>query len=582
MQATFAGQAEAYGNTFKGSQEKMSIAMGNLKETIGAAVLPVLASLTTKFAEIAMNALPQVEAAVNALAPVVSNVFSFVSATIQTVLGFLIPFIQGFLETVSEWWTENFATIRATAETTLATIRTVIETVLGAIQAFWQAHGDTIMNIARTAWGLIQTTVSTVIGVIQGIIKTVTALIQGDWAGAWEAIRSTAETVWGLIQDLAQRAIDAIRSLLEVGMGFLRDAWELAWNTIKDKMGLWWDALKTQVVLKFAEVRTKVDEGIQQALQRVRETVGSWGDAGKAIIEGLASGVRGAVQSLIDAITGTINSAISWAKGLLGIGSPSRVYEKIGEEIPAGLAVGIENNGDLVLSAVRDMMKYAVDEGYSTLLSYRPTTGADKGGGRYGGITPGAGGVVGGGGGGATVDREGGGGGGAGGIRAYTGGAIPAGYELGDDGLLWPIPTHWEFNHDGYQDVFYDGKWRRRYFSSYPRIQAAEKAAQDAAANAPASELMYAPGMGRGGEKPWAGGIGGTALQPWTGGKGGREFGNLEPSGVMPEFSGGRRGGDKGSPVVENNFYLTAHYGYQSETSLADDVRTLTLLYGGA
>jgi hypothetical protein len=48
-------------------------------------------------------------------------------------------------------------------------------------------------------------------------------------------------------------------------------------------------------------------------------------------------------------------------------------------------------------------------------------------------------------------------------------------------------------------------------------------------------------------------------------------------NGAMP-----RLGGAGGGSVVNNNFNLSAAYGYQSETSLSQDVRMLQMLYGSA
>lgn len=70
MQAQFSGQAEAYGSTFAGAQDKMGIALGNLKETIGAAVLPILTSFISMLADLATEAIPMIDGAITALRPV--------------------------------------------------------------------------------------------------------------------------------------------------------------------------------------------------------------------------------------------------------------------------------------------------------------------------------------------------------------------------------------------------------------------------------------------------------------------------------------------------------------------------------
>jgi len=62
MQKRFGGQAEAYAKTYEGSQKKLGIAIGNIKETIGAKLLPLLATAATGMADWLIDALPVIEA----------------------------------------------------------------------------------------------------------------------------------------------------------------------------------------------------------------------------------------------------------------------------------------------------------------------------------------------------------------------------------------------------------------------------------------------------------------------------------------------------------------------------------------
>ena len=63
-------------------------------------------------------------------------------------------------------------------------------------------------------------------------------------------------------------------------------------------------------------------------------------------------GVRGAAQGRIDAVGGAINDAIGWAKSLLGIASPSKVFAEIGDYAMLGLASGIEDGAKSATSSM--------------------------------------------------------------------------------------------------------------------------------------------------------------------------------------------------------------------------------------
>ena len=77
---------------------------------------------------------------------------------------------------------------------------------------------------------------------------------------------------------------------------------------------------------------------------------------GKSVIEGLMSGISSMVGSLYSSIKNTLSGLVDSAKSALGINSPSRVFaEVVGEQIPAGIAQGINANKGMATGAVKSM-----------------------------------------------------------------------------------------------------------------------------------------------------------------------------------------------------------------------------------
>lgn len=66
-------------------------------------------------------------------------------------------------------------------------------------------------------------------------------------------------------------------------------------------------------------------------------------DLGAAIDNGLVQGIKDNGQKIIEAITGVVNNAIAWARALLGMNSPSKVFADIGKNIMLGMSVGIQD-----------------------------------------------------------------------------------------------------------------------------------------------------------------------------------------------------------------------------------------------
>ena len=81
-----------------------------------------------------------------------------------------------------------------------------------------------------------------------------------------------------------------------------------------------------------------------------------WGQLGRSIIEGIVKGIKNLGSLIGDTLKSLASSAWQGVKNFLGIGSPSRVFaDKIGQWIPAGIAMGIENNADTVQDAMDDI-----------------------------------------------------------------------------------------------------------------------------------------------------------------------------------------------------------------------------------
>lgn len=82
-----------------------------------------------------------------------------------------------------------------------------------------------------------------------------------------------------------------------------------------------------------------------------------WGQIGMDVINGIIVGLDSMVTALWEKMKDIARSAWETAKEALGIGSPSRVFaQQVGRWIPAGVAVGIDDNAEEVDTAVASMV----------------------------------------------------------------------------------------------------------------------------------------------------------------------------------------------------------------------------------
>lgn len=92
---------------------------------------------------------------------------------------------------------------------------------------------------------------------------------------------------------------------------------------------------------------------------------------GGNIIQGIVNGITGAAGKVKDAVGNAIGNAIDFAKHILGIASPSRVFRKIGQYSMQGAALGVDDDADLLLqstdNAMRNMVSSAAE--YNTPMA---------------------------------------------------------------------------------------------------------------------------------------------------------------------------------------------------------------------
>jgi len=110
-----------------------------------------------------------------------------------------------------------------------------------------------------------------------------------------------------------------------------------------------------------------VDEIFQRLAEKAQErTEGSFEDAGKAsgraLIEGIAKGVKG--KDIWDRILNIFEKGLlKSVYKLLGISSPSRVFEGVGENMMLGLEKGISHNIDSATSALGMVVPSGAESG---------------------------------------------------------------------------------------------------------------------------------------------------------------------------------------------------------------------------
>lgn len=117
------------------------------------------------------------------------------------------------------------------------------------------------------------------------------------------------------------------------------------------------------------QIATGIIQGIPKAVASIPTVISrivsaftgySWSSIGSNIVSGIAGGITSAVGSVVEAAKGVAKSAIDAAKNLLGIHSPSKVFDWMGRMSDKGLALGFKNGMPATIRSMQNDLRKAV------------------------------------------------------------------------------------------------------------------------------------------------------------------------------------------------------------------------------
>lgn len=242
----------------------------------------------------------------------------------------------------------------------------VAAVVLIATKTTW------FQQIWSTVWGAITTAFNATVSWLSGAFSwfgTLPGLFAG-WFGAakdWAVNKMLALVTW--IAGLPGRAYNALSAL----GGYLRSRATSAFQSMRD-------AAANKVIAMIGWVR-----GIPGRISgAVGKLSGLLTSKGADFVRGLWNGITSMGGWLYDKVTGFVKSkVVGAAKSFLHIGSPSKLAaDEIGQWIPAGVAMGVEDNAAVVDRAMRGLVKPELARPTTPLTTgMAPLMGASAGGG---------------------------------------------------------------------------------------------------------------------------------------------------------------------------------------------------------
>lgn len=331
LSGVFTGLVQTIGPILSQIGTTFQTAFQPVVEIVQSQLLPALQPLMSALQNLGNAIMPIITAAIQTIAPVLSTLVSNIGQTMSVIATAVTPVINN--------------------------IASLIQAVLPAIQSAFQIWGTYIQGVINAVFPFIQTVVTSVMNVVNAIISTVLAAINGDWSGVWEGIQNIVSSVWNGIQSIVSGAINAVSGVISSVLSGISGIFSSVWNGIKGAVSSSWTGITSAVSSGVSSMMNFITS-IPSRIMGVFSGAGSWLlSAGQNIIQGLINGITNAIGGAISAVKNAVSGIIDGAKSLLGIASPSKVFDReIGRMIPAGLGRGVSENERAATRPVEDMV----------------------------------------------------------------------------------------------------------------------------------------------------------------------------------------------------------------------------------
>lgn len=198
-------------------------------------------------------------------------------------------------------------------------------------------------GIAQSLPTLIPAMVDAILTMVDALLDNIDLLVDA----AIQLIGGLAKGLIKAIPILVGKAPTIIASLVKALLGGVGNMLTTGAKLIGSFASGLWGAFKT--------LRSNVRDWFSDIPRAIKRGIGSLYNIGVNIINGLWDGIEAAFNRMLNWIKRAIRSIPNAFKKILGIASPSKVFEELGKWIPEGLAIGIEDNMGVVRDASEAM-----------------------------------------------------------------------------------------------------------------------------------------------------------------------------------------------------------------------------------
>lgn len=276
----------------------------------------------------------------------VQLILSTLMTTMQSIYPQLLPMGFQLLETITQGVSEALPVLIPMAAELFSTMFSAVSEYLPRLPEL----GITILSaLADGLISALPTILSTIPTIIGSYLQFMIGMLPLFLEAGTTLLTSLVSD--GNLHTIIGALVDCIPAILDAVIGTILDAIPLIVVAGFDLFV----ALIANLPGITMELIAGVGDLVDSILMELADLIVKFEDIGGQIMQGLADGIVNAGDAVVSTAKGVLEKIPQGAKDLFQINSPSKLFEGYGEYIDMGLAMGISNNADIPQSAMESM-----------------------------------------------------------------------------------------------------------------------------------------------------------------------------------------------------------------------------------
>jgi TP901 family phage tail tape measure protein len=219
-----------------------------------------------------------------------------------------------------------------------AAVSSAVATITGAVSSGWA----TVQSATAGPWAAVQAVISGVVATVQGAVAGAVAAVTGAITSGWAAVQSATAGPWAAVQAIIAGVITAIKTTIGAGVAAAKEVVLAAWAVLVAASHNRFGEIPAIISGAWDRIKSLFADGVAGVRDALLGLAADAGNIASAIVSGVVRGISNGIGSVINAAKNLAQSAYDAAMGALDAHSPSRLFEDVGDTVPAGMVLGID------------------------------------------------------------------------------------------------------------------------------------------------------------------------------------------------------------------------------------------------